>query len=176
MNWQDIKYKYLIIFTICIALFVPLISRAISEVKVYFFYSSSCPFCQEIKSFLSKFEREYPNLQVFWLDISQGENRILYSALVKAYNLREVKTFPVPAVFVGEKCFLGLSDAVKNQVKNEIQRCLHIGCPSPLEKVSYDDTEDKSDQVYANEKTKAFLGWVIIGFGAVLFLVIRYAK
>jgi len=135
--------NYRIFFILGILILIPIVVSSAPKTTIYFFYSPSCPYCQDMKSFLSSYKDKNQNLEIFELSITQESSVILYSALAKVYSVEGADDFPVPIVFIGDKYFLGSSELVKTQLKNELSHCARIGCPSPLEKTLVEDNQLK---------------------------------
>lgn len=174
MNKGKVNFFLLfILLVIFILLFIPTDLWSLFEVKVYFFYAPTCPFCREISLFLSDCKEEYPNLKILQLDASQAENRILYSALAEAYEVEGRESLPLPIVFIGDRYFLGGGEVAKVQIKNELQRCSQIGCPSPLEKLSSNE-KINSQVTNINQDKESFSFWLVIIFLIVLFFLAKW--
>ncbi|MCS7216249.1 MAG: thioredoxin family protein [Candidatus Bipolaricaulota bacterium] len=100
------------------------------QVELVFFGSATCPDCYLMKEFLAELVRDYPSLKVVEYEVTfHPENWRLMVTLARAYGLtREA----VPMVFVGELGISGVGRAVELRIREEVERCLARGCPSPL--------------------------------------------
>jgi len=102
------------------------------ETCVFFFYGKDCFACQEVEPLISELEGKYPQLNVHKLEIWHNEtNRQLFFKFCDVYCVNEKL---VPIVFIGDKFLVGV-EPIKNNLENEIAKCVDFGCPCPEEKV-----------------------------------------
>jgi len=90
-------------------------------VEVYFFYSDSCSVCAKTNIFLRDFQASYPQ-QVAVKKCSISEESAV-EKLIEFYQEHKVprESFgTVPAVFVGERNFIGFSDRVGQEIKTYV--------------------------------------------------------
>jgi thiol-disulfide isomerase/thioredoxin len=71
---------------------------------IYFFYSETCPHCQNELKFLHEIENDYPNLHINYL--LSKDNFELYKQFAEKYN---TTTSGVPRTFIGDKVFVGFT-------------------------------------------------------------------
>lgn len=103
------------------------------EVELHLFWSATCPDCHVMKAFLAELGREYPELVIVEHEVTfTPENWRLMVTLARAYGL-EKET--VPTVFVGDLAVTGIGRAVELRIREEVERCIAQGCPSPMEKL-----------------------------------------
>ncbi len=103
------------------------------QVELHFFWSATCPDCHVMKAFLEGLVQEYPNLVVVEHEVTfNPDNWRLMVTLARAYGLKEET---VPTVIVGDLAITGIGRAVELQIREEVERCLAQGCPSPMEKL-----------------------------------------
>lgn len=117
--------------------FLALIAFAFSawagQVELHLFWSATCPDCHVMKAFLEELAQEYPDLVVVEHEVTfNPDNWRLMVTLARAYGLKEET---VPTVFVGNLAITGIGRAVELQIREEVERCLAQGCPSPMERL-----------------------------------------
>lgn len=104
-----------------------------AQVELHLFWSATCPDCHVMKAFLEELAKEYPDLVVVEHEVSfNPDNWRLMVTLARAYGLKEET---VPTVFVGNLAITGIGRAVELQIREEVERCLAQGCPSPMERL-----------------------------------------
>lgn len=144
------------------------------NVDVFLFYGQGCPHCAQAEKFLKTLKKNYPNLTIKEFEVYfNQENRSIYFALANAYKIN-VTEVPVPAIFIGEKYFIGYSSYVGSQIKREIIKCSSQKCPSPIEKLS-SDTNPNTNPNIPNNPTQIIIGWIVIGLIVLVagFLIIK---
>jgi len=103
-----------------------------NETCVFFFYGKDCFACQEVEPLISELKGKYSQLNVHKLEIWHNEtNRQLFFKFCDVYCVNEKL---VPIVFIGDKFLVGV-ESIKNNLENEIVKCIDFGCPCPEEKV-----------------------------------------
>ncbi len=103
------------------------------SVEIHFFASATCPDCYVMKAFLTELAQEFPELVIVEHEVTfTPDNWRLLVTLARAYGLKEEK---VPTVFVGDLAITGIGRAVELRIREEVERCLAQGCPSPLAKL-----------------------------------------
>lgn len=114
--------KTFFIIVVCCLLFgicSPIISRATEPVFIHLFTLPTCLHCQEIKPFVKEIAEKY---KVIFEEHSLTEeiNIKLYDKLRELYK---IKIAVVPALFVGNKYFIG-SSAIRENLEKTIRECL----------------------------------------------------
>lgn len=110
-------------------LFLVPIADAQGRVSLYYFYGEDCPHCRAMTIIIEELEEEFPELDVYKLEISSNAtNSELFNALIQVYNPPAVD---IPAVFIGNKSLIGY-ELTKESLENEIAFCLQNKCPDPL--------------------------------------------
>ena len=133
--------KLLIILGILFIFWPFKFTLAQNQADLYVFYGQGCPHCAKLSQSLGEWQKEFPQLKISSFEVFfNPDNRQLYFAFAKAYQL-EVNDVPVPLVLIGEKSFIGYNESIKNQIHQEILRCLQQACPSPLKKLKIERTK-----------------------------------
>ena len=73
-------------------------------VNLYFFHSNSCSHCNEEKKLLTKLEQKYPNLKIYYYEVSNEKSK---EVLLIAKEIYDIKTNGVPITIIGEEVYLG---------------------------------------------------------------------
>lgn len=133
-----------------------------SQVELHLFWSATCPDCHIMKAFLEELAQEYPDLKIVEHEVTfNPDNWRLMVTLARAYGLTEEK---VPTVIVGNLAVTGIGRAVELQIREEVERCLAQGCPSPMERLP-----EKKARVLSPLEIAILLGIVVV----VLFVVLK---
>lgn len=147
---------------IALALGVLTVGALAAPVELHLFWSATCPDCHIMKAFLEELAQEYPELVVVEHEVTfEPDNWRLMVTLARAYGLKEEK---VPTVMVGDLAVTGIGRAVELRIREEVERCLAQGCPSPTERLPA-----KKAWVLSPLEIALLLGIVVV----VLFFVIR---
>ncbi|MBC7318613.1 thioredoxin family protein, partial [Candidatus Bipolaricaulota bacterium] len=126
------------------------------------FWSATCPDCHVMKAWLAELAQEYPELKIVEHEVTfEPDNWRLMVTLARAYGLKEET---VPTVFVGSLAITGIGRAVELRIREEVERCIAQGCPSPMERLP-----EKRARVLSPLEIALLLGIVVV----VLFFVIR---
>ncbi|MFC1705095.1 glutaredoxin family protein [Nanoarchaeota archaeon] len=99
---------------------------------VYFFYSSTCPYCIKEKAFLEDLERQNPEVNVNYLLVS--ENYELFESMSEEYGTAAVG---VPRTFIDDKAFVGF-DGAYGPLKYSQGYDAYIGNKNQLEIAIFD--------------------------------------
>lgn len=133
-----------------------------AEVELHLFWSATCPDCHVMKAWLAELAQEYPELKIVEHEVTfEPDNWRLMVTLARAYGLKEET---VPTVFVGNLAITGIGRAVELRIREEVERCIAQGCPSPMERLP-----EKRARVLSPLEIALLLGIVAV----VLFFVIR---
>ncbi len=81
------------------------LAQECSALQVQFFYSKTCPHCQNEKPLLEKIDRLCEEVDVSFYEISQESTQ--WERTAKQYN---VSPSGVPLTFVGDRAFIGFSE------------------------------------------------------------------
>ena len=76
-------------------------------VQVAYFFESGCQVCDRVWYDLRHLLEKYDNLALRVYDIDEPENKLLNEALSQHYGVPEEKHLSTPALFVGDRYFLG---------------------------------------------------------------------
>ena len=97
------------------------------------FYEEGCPSCVQMEAIVEEYVPDNPTLSVLRYELTQPDSLELLERLCEAYDVSE-KT--VPMIFVGYYVILGADRAAEMNLRSEIEKCLLIDCPSPLERLA----------------------------------------
>jgi len=104
-----------------------------TQVELQYFWSTTCPDCQIMWDFLRGLQEEYPDLVIVDHEVTfNPDNWRLMVTLARACELEHVTT---PTVIVGELAVSGIGRAVELRIREEVERCLEVGCPTPMERL-----------------------------------------
>jgi thiol-disulfide isomerase/thioredoxin len=118
---KNFKILFLAIF-----FFLPLAGKAAPDSCFYYFYGDGCPHCHDTTPVIEGLEQKYPNIQVHKFETwSNEENKILFEKVAEDYNISRLG---VPALFFGDKYYLG-SDQIISNMENDITKGPSHTCP-----------------------------------------------
>lgn len=100
------------------------------HVDLFMFYSSGCPYCAKMHTFLEEMQGKYPLLKVYEYDVR--ENTELFFELAEKYGLDMSSGVRVPVVFIHEKVVVGYNSEIAKTVEGYISSCIEEVCGVPL--------------------------------------------
>lgn len=104
-----------------------------ATVELHLFWATTCPDCHVMWEYLRGLAQEYPELVIVDHEVEfNPDNWRLMVTLAGAYGLKDPHT---PTVIVGNLALSGVGLAVELQIREEVERCLQAGCPSPMERL-----------------------------------------
>ena len=100
-----------------------LINAASASEVITIYYSPSCPYCHYARDDISgKLVYEYPNLTVTEVDVSNPDNRNMFSHALGRCGL---KSGGVPLIVYGDKCEQGYSGLLLNEMRELLNASLN---------------------------------------------------
>jgi glutaredoxin len=155
------KSKYFLLILIIVSIFsstllaqdTNIIQTKEDKINVYFFGTSTCPYCADEKEFFTNYVKENPDVRVHYFELdTQRQNAKLLMEFSEAFDERSTS---VPITFISEKVWIGFSDSIKTQMETVINSCRENKC-----KDSFDYIENKEDLEYflIDDKYVDYLG------------------
>ncbi|MEM6431428.1 MAG: hypothetical protein AAF708_19475, partial [Deinococcota bacterium] len=96
-----------------------------------FFWGDGCPHCAAAKPFLAELETRYPTLELKSFEVwYNADNRELLQTFAAAYN---TEVGGVPAIFLGERVWVGYAEHIQAEIENQVGVCVNVGCSSPYQ-------------------------------------------
>jgi len=105
--------------------------------QVMVFQQEGCPNCLRMLASLEAALADHPGLVVATYEILETKDRLLLDRLAKAYGIGSPK---VPVIFVGDRVVMGAGRSEELHLREAIERCAEIACPSPLAWIAGVDT------------------------------------
>ena len=105
------------------------------KISLYFFYGSTCPYCQKAEVFLDQLKTKYPDLKIVAYEVfGDRGNAQLLEKFFEAVG--KDKTIRVPAIFIGDQTMIGYAnDAITgSEIEKMVNFCQENTCPDPLAK------------------------------------------
>lgn len=100
-----------------------LINAASASEVITIYYSPSCPYCHYARDDISgKLVYEYPNLTVTEVDVSNPDNRNMFSHALGRCGL---KSGGVPVIVYGDKCKQGYSGVLMDEMRELLNASLN---------------------------------------------------
>ena len=132
---------------------VPIECLALNEVNVYFFHSPKCDFCNQEKAFLMALEKDkYPNMRIYYYDVSSDENLLLMNRAKEMYN---VTNTGIPFTIIGDSTYIGFSQSKKCSTQKDIYKYSYNGYQNKfgkeLAEISYRTDLDFDVEEYNGE-------------------------
>lgn len=96
-------------------------------VVIYFFWGDGCPHCAAAEPFLEELTQRYSNVELRAYEVWYvAENRDLFWRMAAAYDF---EPSGVPAIFVGERYWIGYAEPIRAQIESTVAACSLSGCP-----------------------------------------------
>ncbi len=109
-----ILFFILPLFFVC-----PLQGKALENVKLYLFYSKSCPHCALEKEYLKELNQKYSNLEIEQLEVTQNEeNSNLLSQVKQALG---TENSYVPYTVIGKIGMTGYNENIAGQIEHFVE-------------------------------------------------------
>jgi cytochrome c biogenesis protein CcdA/glutaredoxin len=102
---------------------------ASDHVDLYMFYSSGCPYCAKMHTFLDGLQQEETKLTVYEYELK--ENLDLFFELAEKYGLELERSVRVPVVFIHEKVLVGFNEDIAETIESYVQECINEICEDP---------------------------------------------
>lgn len=116
--------------TLALAALAAAPATAMEPVRVYFFWSEGCQYCDQQKEFLAELTERYGELvQVLdWEVVRNPQNHQLFRDVAQAHDTR---ASTIPSTFIGGSIWLGFQPRMEGEMEGRIVHCLSFGCPDP---------------------------------------------
>ena len=95
-------------------------------VRLYLFWQEGCPVCERMKPFLEELADRSPGLELIGEEV--GYTLTSIRSLQQAAEKFGIDTPNVPAVFLGERAWIGYSEAITAEISRAVVECLEGGC------------------------------------------------
>ncbi len=106
---------------------MPIRAQSEAPVYLYFFWGDGCPHCEEARPFLEALQHQYPNLKVESFEVWYNrDNQQLYQRMAEA---RGFKAQYVPAFFVGDRYWVGYTQAMGEEIRTVVAQYVKTGAP-----------------------------------------------
>ena len=127
-------------------LIAPTLQAKGTEPQVYFFWSASCPYSKEARTFLAGAQAKDPRLRIrdFEVDESVANTRLL-GRLYEKIGLPEF--WVVPVVVVGHHVVIGYigDETTGAEILSDVAECRKIGCTDAVRDLI--EEEGRPDEV-----------------------------
>ena len=136
-------------------------------VEVYIFYGQGCQHCQRALNFFEELGRENDKFTLHAREVYFNQSNIeLFARFAGAFNSG---IDGVPTIFVNDKAFVGFSDSIGEQIKEEIEKCSESGC-AKLSEIEYGSPKtNESAEAKAARTSGDMAQYTYTGYG---FLII----
>jgi len=102
------------------------------KVLVYFFWGDGCPYCERQKEAMDSWLSKYPNIEIKDFETwNNPENRDSLESLAASYG---TSVQGVPMTFIGDKYWVGFSDALGAEMEAKLKECSENSCEDPGER------------------------------------------
>ncbi len=101
---------------------------SVQPIQIDFFYSSTCPHCANARNYLIKLEKKYPLLIINNYEVSDNSQKLI--EFYNRYNVSSDSHGFVPAIFTNDKFYVGFSEEISKEIKQNIVDLLK----NPVEK------------------------------------------
>lgn len=97
----------------------PFQGKALENIKLYLFYSKSCPHCASEKEFLKELNQRYKNLKIVQLEVTQNEENSNLLSLVK--QALGTDNSYVPYTVIGKIGMTGYNENIAGQIEHFVE-------------------------------------------------------
>jgi len=121
--------KYLIILFFSLLFFItPTFAETNDQnpVRLYFFYGTGCPHCEDEKEFLTGLQSQYPNLNV--LNFEVWHNTINQKLIREVTDKLNTTAGAVPFTVIGDQYVSGFNKMVGDQIEYNVDYCSNYQC------------------------------------------------
>lgn len=92
------------------------LTGAANAADITLYYSPSCPHCHNAREFIgNELAYEYPTVKIEALNVHVGNNMPLFQEALKKC---EFDNGGIPVIVIGEKCFQGYADFMKQELRD----------------------------------------------------------
>lgn len=96
------------------------VEQSDNKINLYFFRGEGCPHCKKEEEWLIEIKEKYKDyLNVY--DFEVWYNKENQEKYITATEIMDVNTNSIPFNIIGEKTFVGFSDAIKENIENAIK-------------------------------------------------------
>lgn len=85
---------------------------------IVFFSKDGCPYCAAEEGLLDELKKDYPQIKINKLKVTDKNNANLLKELYEKYQVPPGLQGLVPATFVKDKYFVGFDDKTKEEIKS----------------------------------------------------------
>ena len=100
--------------------------QATDEVVIYLFWGDGCPHCAAEKPFLQSLSKANPQVVVQEYEVWYNQEN--QQKLIQMADFYNFEANGVPVTIIGEKYWIGYSDQLGEEIRNEVNACLTNGC------------------------------------------------
>lgn len=145
-----------------------------NPINIYVFYSSSCPHCQDLHSFLNelKEDKTYGDMfRVVDYEVSEKGNSDIVFSVANHFNYKEEdgKSYGggVPAYVIGNKFMVGYGSTMADEVKAAIKAAYD---EQPIDEVA------KLISEMSNKKDNNAIGYIVLAVATVIIIAVIYSS
>jgi glutaredoxin len=122
-------------------------------INVYFFGTSTCPYCKDEKLFFEEHVKENTDVKVYYYELDKvRDNAKLLLEFGDAFNER---TTSVPITFISDKSWIGFSEGISIQMETLINQCREKECTDSFDLL---ENNSKLKKYITDKKYFEFLG------------------
>ena len=134
------RLLYFLILVIAGAILIPSVSAVENnQVNIYYFYSDSCPPCQEANAILNDVIKDRTNTNVIRISMDSPEGLKNYTDFRISFNIRE-SGYSIPFIVIGNDYYLGYT----NTLKKDLIECIdkyHNGTIGSIADMAYENPD-----------------------------------
>ena len=114
-------------------------------IVITFFWREGCSYCAKEKPFLEELTERFPQIDLQEFDVTAREQNLNY--YLGMGDTVGYETGGVPVTVIGDRFWIGYSDAVGREIEGVIGECLNSGCEntSELFDIQFSDFEQPEE-------------------------------
>jgi glutaredoxin len=102
------------------------VSTSGQPVIIYLFWGDGCPHCAAAKEFLTGLVNRYSSVEVKPYEVwNEPQNQEIFKKMAAAFNFEPQG---VPAIFIGNRYWIGYSDQIGEEIEAYVKNCAENGC------------------------------------------------
>ncbi|MFP4384598.1 MAG: cytochrome c biogenesis CcdA family protein [Spirochaetia bacterium] len=119
-----------IIILLLLSAAVPLAAQhetSLETVNLYFYHQYGCQMCEKMEPFLHDLSREYHGLEIITEDVGDWSGESI-GGLYDMASKFGIDNVGVPAVFLGDRYWIGFNEQITAEIESAVKQCLNQGC------------------------------------------------
>ncbi len=116
-----------------------------NPVNIYLFHSHYCPHCGAEREFLSEYEKENENIEVYQYEVRDKDNSRLLQEVAEELD---VSAQYIPLTVICGETIIGFNEngSTEQRIKSLVDECFETGCEDPVREILLNKPDDEGRQ------------------------------